>query len=124
MTQTAKPLKKLEISAKTQELIDMELQYCAGGFQPLPAFFVRGKGCKLWVKSKARCQAVALDETDHWRQDVDGKEYLDFIAMFSAVNTGQCNPRITKAVIESMEQSTETLSLQPREYLLTLCTRE
>lgn len=48
-TQTQKQLKKLAISAKTQELIDLELKYCAGGFQPLPAFFVRGKGCRLWV---------------------------------------------------------------------------
>lgn len=39
------------------------------------------------------------------RQDVDGKEYLDFIAMFSAVNTGQCNPKIMQAVTESMQQS-------------------
>lgn len=47
--QPQKQLTKFAISAKTQELIDLELKYCAGGFQPLPAFFVRGKGAKLWV---------------------------------------------------------------------------
>ena len=43
------------------------------------------------------------------RQDVDGKEYLDFIAMFSAVNTGQCNPKIMQAVTDSLQQSTQVL---------------
>jgi len=37
-------------------------------------------------------------------QDVDGKEYLDFTAMFSAVNAGHCNPRIMEAVIEQMKK--------------------
>jgi ornithine--oxo-acid transaminase len=35
-------------------------------------------------------------------KDVDGKEYLDFAAMFSAVNTGHCNPCIMEAVMEQM----------------------
>jgi len=37
-------------------------------------------------------------------QDVDGKEYIDFIVMFSAVNTGHCHPRIMAAVIEEMQK--------------------
>lgn len=47
--QKQKQLTKFTISARTRELIDLELKYCAGGFQPRPAFFVRGKGAKLWV---------------------------------------------------------------------------
>ncbi|RFU29300.1 hypothetical protein B7463_g7028, partial [Scytalidium lignicola] len=39
-------------------------------------------------------------------QDVDGKEYIDFIAMFSAVNTGHCHPKILAAVMEQMQKVT------------------
>jgi 4-aminobutyrate aminotransferase-like enzyme len=38
-------------------------------------------------------------------QDVDGKEYIDFIVMLSAVNTGRCNPKILAAVTEQMNKS-------------------
>lgn len=103
-TQTQKQLTKYTLSAKTRELIDLEYKYCAGGFQPLPAFFVRGKGCRLWVSISTDPSAY-LPSLTFARQDVDGKEYLDFIAMFSAVNTGQCNPKIMQAVTESMQQS-------------------
>jgi ornithine--oxo-acid transaminase len=34
--------------------------------------------------------------------DVDGKEYIDFVAMYAACNTGHCNPRVMAAVIEQM----------------------
>lgn len=37
-------------------------------------------------------------------QDVDGKEYIDFIAMFSAVNTGHCNEEIMAAVMKQMQK--------------------
>ena len=90
MSQT-KQLTKLALSEKTQELIELEHKYSAGGFQPLPAFFVEGKGAKLWVRESKGREELILGSTT---QDVDGKEYIDFIAMFSAVNTGQCNPKI------------------------------
>jgi 4-aminobutyrate aminotransferase-like enzyme len=37
-------------------------------------------------------------------QDVDGKEYIDFIGMFSAVNTGHCHPYIQEALIEQLKK--------------------
>lgn len=37
-------------------------------------------------------------------QDVDGKEYIDFIGMFSAVNTGHCHPHIQRAVVEQLNK--------------------
>ncbi|OQV08963.1 hypothetical protein CLAIMM_13158 [Cladophialophora immunda] len=86
MPHAQKQLEKLVLSKKTEELLRLEHKYCAGGFQPLPAFFVEAKGAKLW--------------------DVDGKEYIDFIAMFSAVNTGHCNPKIMAAVMEQMQKVT------------------
>ncbi|RDL32479.1 uncharacterized protein BP5553_08935 [Venustampulla echinocandica] len=86
MPHLQKQLKPLALSKQTQELVDLEHKYTAGGFRPMPAFFVEGKGAKLW--------------------DVDGKEYIDFIAMFSAVNTGHCNPKILAAVTEQMNKIT------------------
>jgi hypothetical protein len=44
-----KQLKKLVLSEKTQELLRLEHKYAAGGFKPLPVFFVEAKGAKLWV---------------------------------------------------------------------------
>ncbi|EXJ86204.1 hypothetical protein A1O1_06574 [Capronia coronata CBS 617.96] len=76
--------KGLELSPQTQKLLQLEQKYVAGGFEPVPAFFVKGKGSKLW--------------------DVDGKEYLDFIAMFSAVNQGHGHPYIAQRVMEQMEK--------------------
>ncbi|EXJ80899.1 hypothetical protein A1O3_07187 [Capronia epimyces CBS 606.96] len=76
-------IRGLELSSRTQKLLQLERQYVAGGFEPVPAFFVKGKGSKLW--------------------DVDGKEYIDFIAMFSAVNQGHAHPYIAQKVIEQME---------------------
>ena len=48
MPHAQKQLKKLSLSKETQELVQLEHKYCAGGFQPLPVFFVEGKGAKLW----------------------------------------------------------------------------
>jgi ornithine--oxo-acid transaminase len=36
-------------------------------------------------------------------QDVDGKEYIDFLAMFSATNFGHCHPYILEKVMEQMQ---------------------
>lgn len=37
-------------------------------------------------------------------QDVDGKEYIDFIGMFSAVNTGHCHSHIQQALVEQLNK--------------------
>ncbi|RVX71674.1 hypothetical protein B0A52_03858 [Exophiala mesophila] len=80
-----KTLGTLALTEKTEALLQQERQYVRGGFEPGPAFFERAKGSKLW--------------------DVDGKEYIDFIAMFSSVNQGHGHPFIAKKVIEQMEKS-------------------
>jgi hypothetical protein len=50
MPHAQKQLQTLALSKKTQELVALEHKYTAGGFKPMPAFFVEGKGAKLWVK--------------------------------------------------------------------------
>ncbi|KAI9733986.1 MAG: hypothetical protein M1834_002643 [Cirrosporium novae-zelandiae] len=81
-----KPLKRLDLSPTAQKLLKTEFKYCAGGFEPVPIFLKEGKGSKLY--------------------DVDGKEYIDFVAMFSAVNQGHCHPKIVKAVTEEIQKIT------------------
>jgi len=46
-----------------------------------------------------RAQGVRL-----W--DVNGKEYLDFLAGWAVANTGYCHPRIVEAVTEQMKRAT------------------
>jgi hypothetical protein len=51
MPHAQKQLQVLALSKKTQDLVALEHKYTAGGFKPMPAFFVEGKGAKLWVRS-------------------------------------------------------------------------
>ncbi|KAK7883373.1 hypothetical protein LTR67_011297 [Exophiala xenobiotica] len=84
ISRTALP--QLKLSLKTLQLLKQETEYSAGGFEPVPAFFAKAEGVRLW--------------------DVDGKEYLDFIAMFSAVNTGHRHPYILQKVVEQLQTAT------------------
>ncbi|MGD2206751.1 MAG: ornithine--oxo-acid transaminase [Anaerolineae bacterium] len=64
----------------TQEYIAIEDRYNARNYKPLSVVLNRGNG--VWVK------------------DVDGKQYMDFLAAYSAVNQGHCHPRIVKRMVE------------------------
>jgi 4-aminobutyrate aminotransferase-like enzyme len=55
-------------------LMQLEDQYGAHNYHPLPVVLSRGEGVHLW--------------------DVDGKQYYDFLSAYSAVNQGHCHPRI------------------------------
>lgn len=91
------------VSVSTKRLLDLEQQYSAGGYDPLPAFMDRAQGVKLWVLYSLLGVGGII-----WRliiaKDVDGKEYLDFVCMFGAVNQGHSHPGIVEAVIEQMKQ--------------------
>lgn len=39
----------LQLSRATTTLLQREDDFTVGGFTPLPAFFVKGKGARLWV---------------------------------------------------------------------------
>ncbi|KAB8070343.1 pyridoxal phosphate-dependent transferase [Aspergillus leporis] len=69
----------LRLSPRVKELLGLESRVTIGGFDPMPYFS---------------------------RKDVDGKRYIDFIGMFSAVNTGHCHPHIQKIVIEQLKKVT------------------
>ncbi|RFU27053.1 hypothetical protein B7463_g9286, partial [Scytalidium lignicola] len=76
----------MQVSSRVKTLQDLEKQFTVGGFNALPYFFERANGSLLW--------------------DVDGKEYIDFICMFSAVNTGHNHPYILEKVTQQLNKIT------------------
>lgn len=72
----------------TQEAIDLEDQYGAHNYHPLPVVLTRGEGVYVW--------------------DVEGKKYFDFLAAYSAVNQGHCHPKILATLKEQASRLTLT----------------
>ena len=71
-----------------EQYIELEEQFGAHNYHPLPVVLQRGEGVHLW--------------------DVDGKKYFDFLSAYSAVNQGHCHPRITKSLIAQAQKLTLT----------------
>ena len=72
----------------SQALMQLEDQYGAHNYHPLPVVLSRGEGVHLW--------------------DVEGKHYFDFLSAYSAVNQGHCHPRIIRALTEQAQKLTLT----------------
>ena len=77
---------------KTQKYIDLEDNYGALNYKPLPVVLNRGKGVFLY--------------------DVDGKKYYDFLSSYSAVNQGHCHP----VIIKSLNKQSKKLTLTSRAF--------
>lgn len=71
-----------------EEYIALEENYGAHNYHPLPVVLAKGKGAHVW--------------------DSDGKEYLDFLSAYSAVNQGHCHPKIIAALTEQANTLTLT----------------
>jgi ornithine--oxo-acid transaminase len=67
-------------SSSTEEAIRAEGIYAAHNYHPLPIVFARASGTKVW--------------------DPEGREYLDFLSAYSALNQGHCHPELVKALTE------------------------
>ncbi|NNM94594.1 MAG: ornithine--oxo-acid transaminase [Bacteroidia bacterium] len=65
-------------SKKAERLMQIEADFGAHNYHPLPVVLEKGKGVFLW--------------------DVNGKKYFDFLSAYSAVNQGHCHPAIVKAM--------------------------
>jgi ornithine--oxo-acid transaminase len=78
----------IDVVSTTQHFIDLEEQYGAHNYHPLPVVLNRGEGVFLW--------------------DVEGKRYYDFLSGYSAVNQGHCHPQIVAALIEQAKKLTLT----------------
>lgn len=72
----------------TPYYLDLEEQYGAHNYHPLPVVLHRGEGVLLW--------------------DVEGRRYYDFLSGYSAVNQGHCHPKIAKAMMEQAQTLTLT----------------
>lgn len=62
--------------------MDLEAQYCAHNYHPLPVVLTRGEGMFVW--------------------DDAGKKYLDMMSAYSAVSHGHSHPRLVKLVQEQV----------------------
>ena len=63
---------------QSKVFMDLENDYGAHNYHPLPVVLTRGEGVFVW--------------------DVEGKRYYDFLSAYSAVNQGHCHPRIIEAL--------------------------
>ncbi|MGI4739196.1 MAG: ornithine--oxo-acid transaminase [Janthinobacterium lividum] len=75
-------------TSRAEELMQLEDQYGAHNYHPLPVVLSRGQGVHLW--------------------DVAGRQYFDFLSAYSAVNQGHCHPRIIGALTEQAQRLTLT----------------
>jgi predicted acetylornithine/succinylornithine family transaminase len=86
-----------------EELQALERAYAIPTYARNPVEFVRGSGCRLW--------------------DVDGNEYLDFLAGISVLNVGHCHPRVVAAVCEQAGRLLHATNLYYTEPALRLSAR-
>ncbi|UZT95962.1 ornithine--oxo-acid transaminase [Chryseobacterium fluminis] len=70
----------VETAKNSQYFIDLEDQYGAHNYHPLPVVLDKGEGVFVW--------------------DVEGKKYYDFLSAYSAVNQGHSHPKIVDALVE------------------------
>lgn len=78
----------LSTASQTNYFIDLENQYGAHNYHPLPVVLKKGNGIYVW--------------------DVEEKKYYDFLSAYSAVNQGHCHPRIIQSLIEQAQKLTLT----------------
>ena len=78
--------------SKTQYYLELEEQYGAHNYQPVPVVLIRGEGVFVW--------------------DIDNNRYYDFLSAYSAINQGHCHPRILKTFIDQAQR----LSLTSRAF--------
>ncbi len=72
----------------SEQLMELENNYGAHNYHPLPVVLARGEGVHVW--------------------DVEGKQYYDFLSAYSAVNQGHCHPHIVGALTEQAQTLTLT----------------
>ncbi len=78
----------IETKQNSQYYIDLENNYGAHNYHPLPVVLEKGEGVHVW--------------------DVEGKKYYDFLSAYSAVNQGHCHPKIVNALTEQAQKLTLT----------------
>ncbi|MCC7533173.1 MAG: ornithine--oxo-acid transaminase [Bacteroidia bacterium] len=75
-------------TTQSQYFIDLEDRFGAHNYHPLPVVIERAEGIFM--------------------NDVEGRQYFDFLSAYSAVNQGHCHPRIINALVNQAKQLTLT----------------
>ncbi|UNI21387.1 Ornithine aminotransferase [Purpureocillium takamizusanense] len=73
-------------AASTEAAIKSENEHAAHNYHPLPVVFAKAQGVHVW--------------------DPEGRQYLDFLSAYSAVNQGHCHPELVKALTEQASRLT------------------
>ena len=73
-------------ASSTKQAMEDENAYAAHNYHPLPVVFARASGSTVW--------------------DPEGKQYLDFLSAYSAVNQGHCHPELVKALTAQAQRLT------------------
>lgn len=73
-------------AASTEAAIKAENEFAAHNYHPLPVVFSKARGVNVW--------------------DPEGRQYLDFLSAYSAVNQGHCHPELVKALTEQASRLT------------------
>ncbi len=77
-----------EKTMTSADFMQMEDQYGAHNYHPLPVVLSKGEGVYLW--------------------DVEGIRYFDFLSAYSAINQGHCHPRLVAAMTQQAQRLTLT----------------
>ncbi|KAG8815243.1 ornithine aminotransferase [Serendipita sp. 400] len=75
-----KTKQKTNAPFSSKAVMEMEHKHGAHNYHPLPVVFDSALGAKVW--------------------DPEGKEYIDMLSAYSAVNQGHCHPKIVAALKE------------------------
>lgn len=76
----------VNFNLSSKETVELEQEYSAHNYHPLPVVFHKALGAHVW--------------------DPEGKEYLDFLSAYSAVNQGHCHPEIIAALVDQASKLT------------------
>lgn len=76
------------LTDKTRYYLELEENYGAHNYHPLPVVLTKGEGVYVW--------------------DVDGQRYYDFLSGYSALNQGHCHPKIISSLVEQVQKLTLT----------------
>jgi len=72
--------------------VELEKQYGAQNYSPLPVVLTRGEGIYVW--------------------DTEGKRYIDMMSAYSAISHGHCHPRL----INALTKQAQTLAVTSRAF--------
>lgn len=73
-------------ASSTDAAIAAENEFAAHNYHPLPVVFSKAQGVNVW--------------------DPEGRQYLDFLSAYSAVNQGHCHPELVKALVDQASRLT------------------